>query len=147
MAFKGGNLSLCFRSSFEVDIDRYSLMLPLVLIEPALGSLLSKLLLLVPIRLRKFLTGWLQPLYFILASRSTVFFIAASSSRWLSFSLWSWLTRSSASASFLRNSGGTVGGVGVLWPNSSTVEGSAVDGGEGIDSIDASSSSFANFLE
>merc|ERR1719250_607661 len=70
--------------------------------------------------------------------------MAASSSLWLLFSRCNWFTSSSASASFLRNSAGIVGGVeGGL----ETVL-SALGGGEGRNSTcrEASSSSSASFF-
>ena len=96
----GGNLSLVLRSSLESW--------ELVLLRPR--SRPSKLLLL-EVRLSLVdLVGWLQPRYFILASRSRLWWMLSSSSLWLRFCCCSWATRSSASASFFRNSAGMLGG-------------------------------------
>ena len=87
----GGNLSLALRSSLEPDTywESCELFLCLNLVERV---------------------GWLQPRYFILASFSRLCCMFSSSSLWVWFCCWSFVTRSSASASFFRNSGGTCGG-------------------------------------
>ena len=153
IAFNGGNLSLVLEmSSLEAETYWESWELFLVLRTGWRSLWLpSKLLLLELWRWRKLLDGWLQPRYFILASLSSEEWMESSSSCWLLFCCWSFLTKSSASLSFLRKSGGmlvAVALVGEYWAKESwTVL--AVSWGVGSLSCEtvSSSSSDANLLK